>query len=96
MNGWARDFNTGPSEFPLQSAARVTDNLLMQIRVLRSECCGHGECVAIAPDVFQLDSRKKVVTLDPESATAELLQEAVEACPCQALVLEDDEGNIFP
>lgn len=69
----------------------------MQIRVLRSECCGHAECVEIAPDVFQLDSRNKVVALGSEAASAEQLQEAVEACPCQALVLEDDDGNIvFP
>lgn len=75
----------------------MTDNTSMQIRVLRSECCGHAECVEIAPDVFQLDSRKKVVALDPEASSPERLQEAVEACPCQALVLEDDEGNIvFP
>ena len=75
----------------------MTDNHPMHIRVLRSECCGHAECVEIAPDVFQLDSRKKVVALDPEAATPELLREAAEACPCQALVLEDDEGNVvFP
>ena len=26
----------------------------MQIRILRSECCGHAECVEIAPAVFAL------------------------------------------
>ena len=30
----------------------------MQIRILLNECCGHGECNLIAPDVFTLDVRK--------------------------------------
>jgi ferredoxin len=69
----------------------------MQIRILRSECCGNAECVEIAPAVFALDSKNKAVVLDPEAAIRELLFEAAEACPCQAIVVEDDQGNVvFP
>jgi ferredoxin len=69
----------------------------MQVRIRRGECCGNGLCVEIAPDVFALDSKNKSVVLDAEAASAELLREAAEACPCQAIVLEDDEGNpTFP
>ena len=69
----------------------------MQIRILRTECCGNAECVEAVPDVFQLDSHQKAVVLDPEAASPERLQEAAEACPCQAIQLEDDEGNpVFP
>jgi ferredoxin len=69
----------------------------VQVRILRHECCGHAECVEIAPDVFALDSKRKAVVLDPEAAPRETLIEAAEACPCQAIIVEDDEGNIvFP
>jgi ferredoxin len=53
-------------------------------------------CVESLPDVFALDSKNKAVVLDPETATLEMLIEAAESCPCQAIVVEDDEGNSFP
>jgi ferredoxin len=69
----------------------------MQIRIRRAECCGNAECVGIAPDVFVLDSKQKVTVLDPEAAAQEVLIEAAEACPCQAIEILDNEGNpIFP
>lgn len=69
----------------------------MQIRILRSECNGNGLCVEIAPQVFALDSKNKAIVLDPEAASPETLREAAEACPCSAIVLEDDQGNqLFP
>jgi ferredoxin len=69
----------------------------MQVRILRHECCGHAECVELAPGVFALDSKNKAVVLDPESVSPEILVEAAEACPCQAILVEDDEGDpVFP
>ena len=64
----------------------------MNIRILRNECCGNAQCVEIAPDVFGLDSKQKAIVIDAEAATRELLMEAADACPCAAIVLEDDEG----
>jgi ferredoxin len=53
--------------------------------------------VEVAPDVFAIDSKLKSTVLDPEAAPREKLIEAAEACPCQAIVVEDDEGNqVFP
>ena len=69
----------------------------MHVRILRAECCGNAECREIAPDVFGLDSRNKAVVLDGDAAPAEKVLEAAEACPCSAIVVEDDEGNVvFP
>jgi ferredoxin len=69
----------------------------MQIRILRSECCGNAVCTEIAPDVFALDSKNKAIVLDPEAMAPATLIEAAEACPCQAIVIEDDDGNtVFP
>jgi ferredoxin len=65
----------------------------MNVRILRNQCCGNGLCAEIAPAVFQLDSKMKSVVLDPEAASRETLIEAAEACPCAAIVVEDDDGN---
>jgi ferredoxin len=65
----------------------------MHVRILRAECCGNGECVETAPGVFALDSKNKAVVLDPATADTQTLIEACEACPCSAIVLEDDDGN---
>lgn len=69
----------------------------MQVRILRDECCGNAACVESTPEVFALDSKGKAVVLDPEAAPAEKLLQAAEECPCQAIVIEDDDGNeVFP
>jgi ferredoxin len=65
----------------------------MNVRILRNQCCGNGTCAEIAPDVFQLDSKMKSTVLDADAAPREKLLEAAEACPCQAIVVEDDEGR---
>uniref|UniRef100_A0A832HYK4 Ferredoxin n=1 Tax=Eiseniibacteriota bacterium TaxID=2212470 RepID=A0A832HYK4_UNCEI len=65
----------------------------MNVRILRNECCGNGLCAEIAPAVFQLDSKMKAVVIDSEAAPREVLIEAAEACPCSAIVVEDDDGN---
>jgi ferredoxin len=69
----------------------------MQILINRAECCGHAECVEIAPDVFAIDSRRKSTVIDAEASPEELVLEAAEACPCQAITVVDDEGErLFP
>ena len=69
----------------------------MLVRILRPECCGNAACTEIAPEVFSLDSKNKAVVLDPGSTPVEKLLEAAEACPCTAIIVEDDDGNrIFP
>lgn len=69
----------------------------MMIRILRQQCCGNGECREAAPEVFALDSKNKAVVIDAEAAPREKILEAAEACPCSAIVVEDDEGQqLFP
>jgi ferredoxin len=69
----------------------------MQIRILRNECCGHGNCTEIAPGVFALDSRGRCTVLDPEGDEPAKVFEAAESCPCSAIVVMDDDGeDVFP
>ena len=47
--------------------------------------------------MFGLDSRNKAVVLDADAAPSERLVEAAEACPCQAIEVLDNEGDVvFP
>ncbi len=69
----------------------------MQIRILRQHCCGNAQCVEIAPAVFALDAKGRAMVLDADAEPAEKLVEAAEACPCQAIEVLDDDGELqFP
>ncbi|MGD2104907.1 MAG: ferredoxin [Anaerolineae bacterium] len=69
----------------------------MQARVDRDLCIGSAMCVATAPDVFELDDEGLSRVVDPDAGNEELLRDAAEGCPVQAVILEDDEGNqIYP
>ena len=69
----------------------------MRVRVDRNLCTGVANCETIAPTVFKLDKTNKVVLLDPKSADDRTLMDAAEACPENAIIIEDDDGNqIYP
>lgn len=69
----------------------------MQARVDRDLCIGSAMCVAAAPDVFELDEEGLSRVVDPDAGSDEVLRDAAEGCPVQAVILEDDEGNqIYP
>jgi ferredoxin len=68
----------------------------MKVSVDRELCIGAGNCVAIAPSVFQMDAENIAVVIDEVAAPDELLWQAAEACPTAAITLEDDEtGEIL-
>jgi ferredoxin len=58
------------------------------------ECSAHGDCVEIAPQVFQLDDTAVVIG----SYTPELMIEAAEACPAVAISIVDEATGetVFP
>ncbi|MFI7040611.1 ferredoxin [Microbispora rosea] len=65
----------------------------MKVIVDEAKCCGAGQCVLIAPDVFdQRDEDGIVVLLEPEPAgdrhTA--VREAAAVCPAAAIQLDED------
>jgi len=75
----------------------IRDTERVNVKILRGQCCGHAECVEIAPDVFAIDSKRKAVVIDESAASEQVILSAAEACPCSAIVIEDDEGNtLFP
>jgi ferredoxin len=69
----------------------------MKVKVDRELCSGIGNCVVIAPTVFKLDAQNKAVVLNPASVDEEILMEAAESCPENAIIVEDDDGNqLYP
>jgi ferredoxin len=63
-------------------------------RIDDSACAAHGDCVDIAPTVFELEDVAVVVGEGP----AELILEAARACPSSAIsVIDADSGEcVFP
>ena len=64
----------------------------MKITVDEPKCCGAGQCVLIAPEVFdQRDEDGIVVLLQSEPPEAEHVnaREAAQVCPAAAIHLEE-------
>ena len=59
-------------------------------RVDEYACCGHGDCAAIAPNVFRVDEIAVVTGSGPD----EVILEAARACPAMAIeVVDADTGD---
>lgn len=57
----------------------------------RDACQGYGNCVASAPDVYDIDDDGTVVLLTEriEEADRARVQDAARSCPVSALRIED-------
>ncbi|HEV7931947.1 MAG TPA: ferredoxin [Actinomadura sp.] len=63
----------------------------MNITVDEEKCCGAGQCVLVAPEVFdQRDEDGVVVLLDatPPSSAYDAVREAAAVCPAAAIVVQ--------
>ena len=63
-----------------------------KLTVDQDKCCGAGQCVLLAPEVF--DQREEdgiVVLLDetPDDAPHALVREAASVCPAAAITVEE-------
>jgi ferredoxin len=69
----------------------------MEARVDKDLCISCGVCVDIAPEVFELDEDDLSEVVDQDAGDDDLLQEAAESCPTEAIILEDEDGNqVYP
>ncbi|MGG2461472.1 ferredoxin [Streptomyces sp. RGM 3693] len=64
----------------------------MKITVAEDHCCGAGQCVLIAPEVF--DQREEdgiVILLDAEPPVEQhaAVRESASVCPAAAIVLDE-------
>ncbi|MFI1728991.1 ferredoxin [Streptomyces acidicola] len=64
----------------------------MKVSVDEAKCCGAGQCVLLAPEVFdQRDDDGIVVLLTPEPTPDQQsdVREAAAVCPASAITLHD-------
>ena len=62
----------------------------MKVHVDMNLCQSHGECVAVAPDVFDLgDDDVLTWKEDVEDDRRAEMDAAVDACPMMAITIED-------
>lgn len=63
----------------------------MKVRVDKNKCGGCGLCVSIAPEVFEFDKdgKSKVKEKADLQKNKELINQAKESCPTQAIEVEE-------
>ncbi len=66
----------------------------LTVRIDREICIGSGNCVKVAPELFELDE-ETIVAFVPGAADIprEKVLDACEVCPVQALIVTDAEGR---
>jgi len=68
----------------------------MRVRIDRDRCQGHGRCYGLAPDLFEPDDLGDGYVIGTGDVSADRLaqaQLAVDSCPEQAVVLEEDPSH---
>jgi ferredoxin len=63
------------------------------IIVDRRRCIGSGNCVDVAPGVFQLDEVDTSVIANPAGAMPEVILAAANACPVDAIKIIDPHAG---
>lgn len=66
----------------------------LTVRIDRLLCVGFGDCIEMAPDLFDLDDEGIVAFRDPTPAIGRTrLMEACDVCPVDALSIHDAGGE---
>jgi ferredoxin len=66
----------------------------LTVRIERDLCIGSGNCVKIAPELFELDSDGLVAFRDGSAEEdRERTVDACQVCPVEALLVRDAKGD---
>ncbi|MHB8383911.1 MAG: ferredoxin [Candidatus Binataceae bacterium] len=70
----------------------------LTISVNPARCIGSGDCVEVAPAVFQMDANEKSQVINPTGAPDATILAAARGCPVKAITVVDaDSGaQLFP
>ena len=84
------------SSFGEAELSNISERTLagLTIRIERDLCVGFGDCIDVAPDVFELDDEGIAAfkTGDPV-VDRDVLLDACSSCPVDALTALDEEGE---
>jgi ferredoxin len=56
--------------------------------VISDECMGCESCVELCPDVFEMNADGNMATCKDPDSTLDCVQEAIDACPAEAISRE--------
>ena len=62
-----------------------------KVKVVRDLCIAAASCIAVSPNVFELDEEQKAVVKDGAEENADNLLMAAQSCPTKAIVIVDTE-----
>ena len=65
----------------------------MSVTVERGLCIGAGNCVRLAPAVFELDAEEISVVIDGSAGDDATLELAAASCPAGAIYVEPASGG---
>ena len=70
----------------------------LKITVSKGRCIASGDCVDIAPGVFQFDAEEKSEVYNQSGARDEVILAAARRCPAKAITVVDEESGaqLFP
>ncbi len=69
----------------------------MKVLIDRARCVGAGQCVRVAPEVFDQDEKDGLVVLIDAQAGAEIapfVRKAAQLCPAQAILIVGDNPRV--
>ena len=71
---------------------------ITKVVVDKDTCIGAASCVAIAPEVFDLDDEGKAFVKEgADISDVEMVMDAARSCPVSAISVFDEDGNkVFP
>ncbi|QUQ67139.1 ferredoxin [Kutzneria sp. CA-103260] len=64
----------------------------MQITVEQDKCCGAGQCVLLAPEVFDQRDEDGIVELlqdNPPAGLHDAVRQAAQVCPAHAITVAE-------
>lgn len=67
---------------------------ISKIEVDRNLCIGAASCIAVAPEVFELDGENKAIVKNPTGADVQTILDAAKSCPTLAIKLYDENGKL--
>lgn len=86
-----------PDTNPSVSDKLKPESKYSKIVVDRDLCIGAASCVAVAPDVYELDGENKAIIKDPAKIDDDTLLLAAKSCPVLAIKMYDKTGKqVFP